>query len=72
MHFYKYHGTGNDFICIDNKKGTISMTPETVRNLCDRRFGIGGDGVIIMSPSENGGDVFMDYRNSDGSLANVR
>lgn len=71
MKFYKYHGTGNDFICIDNKSNNIEITSPEVVKLCDRNFGIGADGVILMTPSENGGDIFMDYWNSDGSFAEM-
>jgi len=71
MKFFKYHGTGNDFICIDNNKKNISINSQEIKKLCDRNFGIGADGVILMTPSDNGGDVFMDYWNSDGSFAEM-
>lgn len=72
MKFYKYEGTGNDFICIDNRENTIQVSSQQVKSMCDRKLGIGADGVIIMSPSRvEKGDIFMDYRNSDGSVAEM-
>ena len=47
--FYKYHGTGNDFIIIDNRKNTIELSNEQVNKLCNRRFGIGADGLMLMN-----------------------
>jgi len=63
--FYKYHGTGNDFILVDNRDG--HFTPETalVALLCDRRFGIGADGLILLNRVD-GYDFAMKYYNSDG------
>jgi diaminopimelate epimerase len=46
--FYKYEGSGNDFIMINNLKGDISLTPEYITSICDRNFGIGADGVILL------------------------
>ncbi len=64
--FHKYQGTGNDFILIDNRSGEYSsLTTEQVRRLCDRRFGIGGDGLMLLN-ERNGYDFEMKYFNSDG------
>lgn len=63
--FYKYQGTGNDFILIDNRLKTISLQQDTIRLLCDRRFGIGGDGLILLEETP-GFDFCMVYFNSDG------
>ncbi|MEI7511347.1 MAG: diaminopimelate epimerase [Candidatus Peregrinibacteria bacterium] len=71
MHFFKYHGTGNDFVCIDNQKGNISLSANQIQFLCDRHFGIGADGVILMEKSQNGGDIFMNYYNADGTTAEM-
>lgn len=62
--FSKYHGTGNDFIMIDNRPGKISLIRPQVEALCTRRFGIGADGLILL---ENGPErLRMVYYNSDG------
>jgi len=66
MKFAKYQGIGNDFVMVSDPSDSISLTPALVRSLCDRRFGIGADGVIRVVPSERA-HFFMDYVNSDGS-----
>ncbi len=73
MQFTKAHGTGNDFILVPDPDDQISLTPALVRALCDRHLGLGGDGVIRLAPARPGveADVFMDYRNADGSLAEM-
>jgi diaminopimelate epimerase len=66
FHFYKYQGTGNDFIIADNRKGTYSgITTEQVKKLCDRRFGIGADGLMLLN-ERTGYDFEMKYYNADG------
>lgn len=70
MKFYKYHGTGNDFICIDNKDKKINLSTSDIKFLCDRNFGIGADGIILMEDSFEG-DIFMNYFNADGTLAEM-
>lgn len=62
MELYKAHGTGNDFLVLPDPEGRIDLAPATVVALCDRRFGIGADGVLRLAPSEDA-HVFMDYRN---------
>jgi diaminopimelate epimerase len=64
--FEKYQGTGNDFVIVDNrKKEYSSLTASHIRHICDRRFGIGGDGLMLLN--EKGGyDFEMRYYNSDG------
>ncbi len=64
--FTKGHGTGNDFVIVE---GGVELSPERVRVLCDRRFGIGGDGVLRVL--RDGDRFFMDYWNSDGSLSEM-
>jgi len=66
MKFYKYHGTGNDFILLDNREKTIVLNAADIRHLCDRRYGIGADGLILLNPSEQA-DFEMVFYNNDGS-----
>lgn len=66
MHVYKYQGAGNDFVIIDNRNGVAdNLSDEQVRWLCDRRFGVGGDGLMLLGASEQY-DFTMKYYNSDG------
>jgi diaminopimelate epimerase len=66
MHFYKYQGTGNDFIVFDNRNGRIdTLSIERVKALCDRRFGIGADGLMLLN-AKAGFDFEMKYYNADG------
>jgi len=67
LHFYKYQGTGNDFIIIDNRGRSLekNLSTATIAKLCDRRFGIGADGLILLSDSQEQ-DFRMIYYNSDG------
>lgn len=62
---YKYQGAGNDFVIIDNRDSKYNLTPEQVKLLCDRRFGIGGDGLMLLGAS-NEYDFSMRYFNADG------
>ncbi len=67
VHFSKYQGTGNDFVMLDNLSGKYDdLSIEVIRFLCDRRFGIGADGLIKINSHETA-DFEMDYYNSDGS-----
>lgn len=83
---YKAHATGNDFVVYLDEDGTHEPTADEVRFLCDHHFGIGGDGLIRLAHPQAVSDVnerqiadcaagdadwFMDYRNADGSLAEM-
>jgi diaminopimelate epimerase len=64
--FYKYHGAGNDFIVIDNRKKIFPVKNYTlIQKLCDRRFGIGADGLLLLNTSPKY-DFDMGYHNADG------
>lgn len=68
--FSKYEGLGNDFILVDDRdRVDPSLTPEESEKLCDRNFGIGGDGVIfaLKPPADSDYDFTMRIYNSDGS-----
>ncbi|MCA0430973.1 MAG: diaminopimelate epimerase [Bacteroidetes bacterium] len=70
LEFYKYQGTGNDFILLNNLSGTINLTYEQVKFLCDRRFGIGADGLMLIETQPDF-DFKMVYYNSDGNLSSM-
>ncbi|MGH4012545.1 MAG: diaminopimelate epimerase [Pseudonocardiaceae bacterium] len=80
IEFVKGHGTGNDFVLLPDPTGEVHLTPSRVRALCDRHCGLGADGVLRVVPgalvpdAPEGtapGDWFMDYRNADGSVAEM-
>jgi diaminopimelate epimerase len=64
--FYKYHGTGNDFILFDNRESKLRLATEQVAALCNRHFGIGADGLMMLEQAD-GYDYRMVYYNSDGN-----
>jgi len=70
--FAKLHGCGNDFVMIDDLDDRISLTDEQVAHICDRHFGVGADGVILVKPSPRPEcAAYMDYINADGSRAQM-
>lgn len=70
--FLKGHGTGNDFVILPDLDQVLTIDAEQVSRLCDRRFGIGGDGILRVIPSQDDrAQWFMDYRNADGSIAQM-
>jgi diaminopimelate epimerase len=80
MRFAKGHGTGNDFVILPDPDGLLDLPAGLVARLCDRHAGIGGDGVLRVVRTAAAGDLmpgsqaaewFMDYRNADGSLAEM-
>ncbi|GLU46396.1 diaminopimelate epimerase [Nocardiopsis ansamitocini] len=84
MRFAKGHGTENDFVILPDPDGTLSLSAASVAALCDRRAGIGGDGVLrvvrtkafdepLTGPAASSAECewFMDYRNADGSVAEM-
>src|SRR5260221_6672795 len=81
MRFAKGHGTGNDFLILPDPDGALVLSPEFVARLCDRRTGLGADGILravriaagdqAPEPGLAAADWFMDYRNADGSIAEM-
>jgi diaminopimelate epimerase len=72
----KGHGTQNDFVVLPDPSGRLDLTPARVAALCDRQRGLGADGVLRVVRSgvaglESAGEWFMDYRNADGSIAEM-
>ncbi len=71
IHFYKYQGAGNDFVLVDNRDNAINHhSPKLISSLCDRRFGIGGDGMMFLQNRE-GYDFEMVYYNADGQPSSM-
>lgn len=71
IEFYKYQGTGNDFIILDNRENNYSsISAKQVKLLCDRRFGVGSDGLMLLNKKE-GYDFEMVYFNADGKLGSL-
>lgn len=81
--FVKGEGTGNDFVLVEDLTGELALTSDQIAKICDRRFGIGADGLIRVIPSkfvpegqallkqEPNAQWFMDYYNADGSVAEM-
>lgn len=69
IEFYKYQGTGNDFILINNFSGDFDQTdPKLIQRMCDRKFGIGSDGLMVLEKS-NAADFKLTFFNPDASLS---
>ncbi|MDJ0334810.1 diaminopimelate epimerase [Salinibacterium sp. G-O1] len=83
LHFTKGHGTGNDFVLFADADGSLNLTDDQVAAICDRHFGVGADGILRAVLSRNlpegeaalaedpAAEWFMDYRNADGSVAEM-
>ena len=77
MRFLKGHGTENDFVLLPDPDGRLLLTDAAVRRICDRRAGLGADGILRVVPTslvpdaEGNAHWFMDYRNADGSVAEM-
>ncbi len=70
--FVKMHGLGNDFVVMEDLAEELDLSPEAVAWFCDRNFGIGGDGLILVRPATSpDADFFMLYYNSDGTTAEM-
>jgi diaminopimelate epimerase len=66
IHFHKYQGTGNDFVILDNREGTYDwLTQPQIEKICNRRFGIGADGLMLLNLHPDF-DFEMKYYNADG------
>lgn len=65
MQFFKYHGTGNDFVLIDNRSGKYNLSKKAIAAICHRRFGVGADGLMLLQNKE-AYDFEMVYYNADG------
>ena len=83
LHFTKGHGTGNDFVLFADPEGSTNLTDAQIAAICDRHFGVGADGILraVLSRNLPEGELalaedpdaewFMDYRNADGSIAEM-
>jgi diaminopimelate epimerase len=72
LDFVKMNGAGNDFILLDNRAGTLRLTPAQVARLCHRQRGIGADGLMLLVPGRKGqAEWAWDFYNSDGSTAEM-
>ena len=68
LRFYKYQGAGNDFILLDCREHRVNLSKEQISKMCERKFGIGADGLIYLEPPRKREDHFyMVYFNADGS-----
>src|SRR3569833_2430929 len=76
MRFSKYHGLGNDFVVVDLRATDAATTaaiqePAVVQAVCDRQFGVGGDGILAILPGNNNNIARMRVLNADGSEAEM-
>jgi len=72
LEFTKMNGAGNDFVMLDNRSQKIKLTSAQIARLCDRQWGVGADGVVLLIPSASGkADWAWDFYNIDGSMAEM-
>ncbi len=72
LDFVKLHGLGNDFVFFEDFACELELSPDAIARVCDRHFGIGADGVIVVRPPKNAGSAgYMHYINADGTLAQM-
>ena len=69
--FTKMNGAGNDFVVLDNRDGSRSLSNAQIAHLCDRHRGVGADGLMLVEPPENGATARMRYYNADGGEAEM-
>lgn len=65
--FYKYQATGNDFVILDNRETQYSFSKNEIERICDRKFGVGADGLMLIEKDKTPSDFNLVYYNSDGS-----
>jgi diaminopimelate epimerase len=72
LQFTKMNGAGNDFVMLDNRSKSIQLSKNQIASICDRHRGVGGDGLLLVEPSDTtGADFRMRYYNSDGGEAEM-
>lgn len=71
LKFTKMNGAGNDFVMIDNRDLSLSLSKEQIARICDRHRGVGADGLLAAEPAENGADFKFRYYNADGGEAEM-
>ncbi len=71
LRFWKMNGAGNDFVMLDNRSLSLSLSKDQIERLCDRHRGIGADGLLMVEPATDGGDFKMRYYNADGGEAEM-
>src|SRR4051812_45839464 len=69
--FTKMNGAGNDFVMLDNRDGKLALDKAQIAHLCDRHRGVGGDGLLMVEPAQDGADFRMRYYNADGGEAEM-
>ncbi|MEA3207244.1 MAG: diaminopimelate epimerase [Chthoniobacter sp.] len=69
--FTKMNGAGNDFVMLDNRDGSLALEKAQIARLCDRHRGVGGDGLLVVEPAQDGADFRMRYYNADGGEAEM-